>query len=69
MRTAESKSRPAPILASQVFLARLVAGGALTQFQADWIRAIWANLDADAFAHPYLRTVPEHTRAYLEREC
>jgi hypothetical protein len=49
------------------FLTRLVAGGAITKLQVDWIEAIWPKLDDEAFAHPYLRTVREHTRAFLER--
>lgn len=48
-------------------LARLVASDAIPQFQADQIASIWPQLDADAFAHPYLLSVPEHTRAYLEK--
>jgi hypothetical protein len=51
----------------QSFLVRLVASKALTQFQTDWLEAIWPNLDADAFAHPYLQSLREHTRAMLER--
>lgn len=53
-------------LPSRDCLARLVVGGAITTFQADWIESIWPKLDEDAFAHPYLQTVREHTRAYLE---
>ncbi len=67
MRTSYPKPQPAALATSRAFLARLVAGGALTPFQVDWIGTIWLNLDADAFAHPYLQTVREHTRAYLER--
>ena len=48
-------------------LLHLVEGRALTKPQADWITAIWPDLDQDAFAHPRLRGVREHTRAYLKR--
>jgi hypothetical protein len=40
---------------------------AITQFQANWIAATWETLDSDAFAHPYLRDISEHSRAVLER--
>lgn len=56
-----------PETAPRDFLARLVASKAITQFQADWIETIWPNLDDDAFAHPYLQTVREHTPAYLKQ--
>jgi hypothetical protein len=48
-------------------LVGLVASKALTQFQADFIKRHWPELNGDLFAHPYLRSVPEHARAYLER--
>jgi hypothetical protein len=56
-----------PTLPHHDHLARLVASRAITEFQAEWIRAIGPNLDAQAFAHPYLSDLREHTRAYLER--
>lgn len=49
-------------------LDRLVRSEAISQFQADWIESIWPDLDQDAFAHPYLRAVPAHSRAALERQ-
>lgn len=50
-------------------LSRLGSSEVLTQFQVDQIATIWPHLDADTFAHPYFKVVPEHTRAYLEREA
>jgi hypothetical protein len=47
-------------------LAPLIKAGAITRSQADSICAAWPHLDADAFSHPHLRNVPEHTRLYLE---
>ena len=47
-------------------LDRLLASKAITQFQADWIVSLWPNVDEDAFAHPYLHAVREHTRLYIE---
>lgn len=49
-------------------LAGLLRSNAVTQHQAETIRRKWGTLDADTFADPSLRGVPEHTRAYLERE-
>jgi hypothetical protein len=54
---------------SNDLLARLVVSQAITPFQADWLAAICPDLDADTFAHPYLRAIPEHSRALLEREA
>lgn len=48
-------------------LGRLVASRVLSPFQADWLVATGVDLGSDAFAHPHLRMVPEHTRAMLER--
>lgn len=60
--------RPCAVLQSPL-LRQLVASKAITAQQASLLNRLWPNLDADAFAHPYLRTVPEHTRAHLERGC
>ncbi|HZV75656.1 MAG TPA: hypothetical protein VFF79_18240 [Conexibacter sp.] len=47
-------------------LADLVHGNVLTSVQADWLAEHWADLPADWASHPYLRTVSEHTRAYID---
>lgn len=42
-------------------------GGALTTDQANCLAAHWPELPGDWAANPYLRSVREHTRAYVER--
>jgi hypothetical protein len=48
---------------------KLVSGGALTSFQAALLARDWPGLGGDVFAHPYLQTIREHTRAYLESKA
>lgn len=54
------------------FLEDLVAGGALTNFQACWLIEHWRELPNDWACHPFCQQVREHTRAcidHLRREA
>jgi hypothetical protein len=46
-------------------VADLLAGGALTEYQATWLAERWPDLPDDWAANPYLRSVREHSRAYI----
>ena len=47
-------------------LAHLVRSDVLTPVQAAWLAEHWADLPDDWPSHPYLRTVPEHTRVHID---
>ena len=44
----------------------LVRSGALTTFQAGRLLDTWPELEPDWSAHPYFRSVREHTRAAID---
>lgn len=48
-------------------LAKLVASGVLTGFQADWLLKHWNALSDDWASHPYLKSINEHTRLYIDQ--
>lgn len=45
----------------------LERGGALTPYQAKRLLELWPNLDDEWWTDPYLRTVREHSRAYINQ--
>jgi hypothetical protein len=47
-------------------LTRLVSSNALSAGQAWRLSESWLELDNDGWSHPELRSVREHTRAYVE---
>jgi hypothetical protein len=49
------------------FLADLERGGALSSSQTQRLLTAWPTLTDDWVADPYLRTVREHTCAYIDR--
>lgn len=50
-----------------VLLADLLETSVLTTCQRNILTSDWPLVDADYWAQPWLRTVPEHTRAEIER--
>ncbi len=64
MQTVQLPSRPAPVL-----IADLEHAGALTATQAVWLSEHWYHLPDDWASNPYLRSVAEHSRACIDREC
>jgi hypothetical protein len=47
-------------------LGRLVKSKALNSFQAEWLAINWDSLPDDWTADPCFRSIPEHTRLYIE---
>jgi hypothetical protein len=47
-------------------VADLRSAGGLTDFQATWLADRWPDLPEDWPSHPLLRTIREHTRAYID---
>lgn len=45
----------------------LERGGAITGYQAKLLLDGWHELESEWWSSPYLRTVREHSRAYIEQ--
>ena len=63
-------SRRHPIGSAQVAsLTSLVLSGALTEWQAELLAARWPEIGDRWAAEPWFKSVPEHSRAYIERSA
>jgi hypothetical protein len=60
---------PKPTDGLEEALAALAKAGAITLYQAEQLPKFRGLPEDDLWAHPYFRTIKEHTRAYLQGVC
>ncbi len=58
---------PADPTAAIMFIGDLARGGAITSYQAKLLLKDWHELEDEWWSNPYLRTVREHSRAYIDQ--